>query len=319
MTRACPARTPAKPPPCICPHTFTKPVTMAADMTTPVIAVDGGGTRCRLVLARGDDRLAVEVGPANVTTDFDAALTEIRAGLDRLAEAAGLRSAAIAALPAYLGLAGVTDRALSARVEAALPFANVRVAEDRAAALAGALGAGDGAIAHCGTGLFFGLQRSGATRFIGGWGARLGDEASAFWLGRLALTETLAAVDGLRPHSPLSETLSTRWATPTGLVDFATTATPDAFARLAPEITAAASEGDTLGRHVMEAGAAHLADRLDRLGWSPDLPLCLTGGLAPAYAPWLPDSTRAAIVAPKAAPIEGAVLLARAFAAELAG
>lgn len=289
---------------------------MCAGLTPSVIAVDGGGTRCRLVLERAGARTAVEAGPANVATDFDAALREIRRGLDLLAQEAGLTAEAIAAVPAYLGLAGATDRAICARVEGALPFARVRVEEDRAPALQGALGDVDGAIAHCGTGSFFGLRQGGSARFVGGWGARLGDEASAFWVGRMALTGTLAAVDGLRPHSPLSQALLARWQTPAGLVAFAGSAAPGAIAEIAKDVASAALEGDALGREVMEAGAAHVADMLTRLGWQAGLAICFTGGLAPSYGPYLPDDMQAALVAAKAPPIEGAIALAQAFAGE---
>lgn len=289
---------------------------MCAGLTPPVIAVDGGGTRCRLVLDRAAGRITVETGSANVTSDFDAALGEIRRGLDLLADQAGLSPAEVAAFPAYLGLAGASDRSVCARVEAALPFTRVRVEEDRAAALQGALGDVDGAIAHCGTGSFFGLRQGGVTRFVGGWGSRLGDEASSFWVGRLALTGTLAAVDGLHDHSPLSQALLTRWHGAAGLVEFAAHATPREIGEIARDVAAAATAGDVLGREVMEAGAAHVADMLTRLGWTASLPISFTGGLAPAYAPYLPDAMRAALVEAAAQPIDGAVALARAFAAE---
>ncbi|HCQ64505.1 MAG TPA: ATPase [Rhodobacteraceae bacterium] len=289
---------------------------MCAGLTPSVIAIDGGGTRCRLVLDRADGRLTAETGPANVATDFDAALGEIRRGLDLLADKAGMTAGEIAALPAYLGLAGASDRALCARVAAALPFAFVRVEEDRAAALQGALGDVDGAIAHCGTGSFFGLRQGGTARFIGGWGARLGDEASSFWVGRMALTGTLAAVDGLRSPSALSDALLARWHTPGGLVGFANRAIPGAIGEIAPEVAAAARAGDALGREVMLAGATHVADMLGRIGWQPGLAISFTGGLAPTYAPYLPQSMQAALVEAKAPPIEGAIALARAFALE---
>lgn len=290
---------------------------MCAGLTPPVIAVDGGGTRCRLVLDRAGARTAVEAGPANVATDFDAALGEIRRGLDLLAQKAGLTDAEIAALPAYLGLAGASDRTICARVEAALAFRHVRVQEDRTAALQGALGDGDGAIAHCGTGSFFGLRNGGKSRFVGGWGARLGDEASAFWVGRMALTGTLAAVDDLRPHSPLSTALLARWKTPGGLVAFAGAASPREIAEIARDVATAALDGDTLGREVMEAGAAHVGDMLTRIGWRRELPIAFTGGLAPRYGRYLPDDMQAALVPAKAPPIEGAITLARAFALEV--
>lgn len=282
----------------------------------PVIAVDGGGTRCRLVLDGAGARVAVEAGPANVTTDFDAAIGAVRAGLAALAAKAGMSAGDLAAIPAYLGLAGAADGALCGRVAAALPFARVRVEEDRAAALQGALGHRDGAIAHCGTGSFFGLRRGGTTVFVGGWGAKLGDEASSFWVGREALIGALAAVDGLRPKSPLADALVSRWGSPAGLVAFAADAGTEAIGALAPEVAEAAERGDGLGHDVLSRGAAHVAAMLDFLGWRPGLPICFTGGFAPRYGAFLPGRMRAALVAAEAAPIEGAVALARAFAAE---
>lgn len=289
---------------------------MCAGLTRSVIAVDGGGTKCRLVLDGANGRVAVEAGPANVATDFDAALANIRTGLAALAEAAAVTLDELFATPAYLGLAGAGEPALCARVEAALPLARVRVEEDRMAALQGALSDGDGAIAHCGTGSFFGLRRAGAVRWVGGWGAKLGDEASSYWVGREALSGVLAAVDGLRPSSPLSDALRARWGSPAGLVAFAAEASPDAIGKLALEVAAAATQGDALGRDVLDRGAGHVVAMLDFLGWSADLPICFTGGFAPAYAGYLPERMRAALVDPAAPPIEGAVALAWAFSAE---
>ena len=289
---------------------------MCAGLTPSVVAVDGGGTRCRLVLDTGDGRVAVETGPANVATNLDAALGEIHAGLAALAAKAGLAPDRIAALPAYIGLAGAGDRAIRAQVAHALPFARVRVEEDRTAALQGALGPADGAIAHCGTGSFFGVRQGGQTRYLGGWGSRLGDEASAFWIGREALTGTLAAVDGLRPASALSEAFLARWTSPAGIVAFAADAIPEAIARLAPDVAQAAENGDALGRDVLARGAAHVAAMLDALGWRPGQPICFTGGFGPRYAAYLPDRMGAVLVEKRAEPIEGAVALARAFAEE---
>lgn len=291
---------------------------MCVGLTHSVIAVDGGGTRCRLVLDGPRGRVSVEAGPANVATDFETALANIRAGLAALGGAAGVAPDDLVAMPAYLGLAGAGERALCAQVEAALPFLQVRVEEDRMAALQGALGEADGAIAHCGTGSFFGLRRDGAVRWVGGWGAKLGDEASSHWVGREALAGALLAVDGLRPASPLSDALIARWGSPAGLVAFAAEASPDAIGGLAPEVAVAAAGGDALGRDVLERGAGHVTAMLDFLGWQPGLAICFTGGFAPTYDAYLPAQMRAALVDPAAPPIEGAVALARAFAAEAA-
>ena len=63
-------------------------------------------------------------------------------------------------------------------------------------------------------------------------------------------------------------------------------------------------------------GVPYTFEMLDRLGWTPGLAIAFTGGFAPEYAPYLPEPMRAALVPAAAPPIEGAVALARAFAAE---
>ncbi|MYK32530.1 MAG: ATPase, partial [Boseongicola sp. SB0670_bin_30] len=131
---------------------------MNEPLVSPVIAIDGGGTQCRLALNDGKSIVAVETGSANVSTDFDGALNEISSGLGSLAERAGLKLESLSRIPAFVGLAGMTGEAVSERLRTALPFTHVRIEDDRAAALRGALGRADGAIAHCGTGSFFAAQ-----------------------------------------------------------------------------------------------------------------------------------------------------------------
>lgn len=289
---------------------------MCAGLTPSVIAVDGGGTRCRLVLAAGSGRHAVEVGPANVTSDFDCAVAEIAAGLESLAKSAGMPMPALADVPAYVGLAGATDATVCARVAAALPLRRVRVEDDRRAALRGALGVRDGAIAHFGTGSFYGFQAGGNVRLAGGWGARLGDEGSAFWVGRTALSATLDAVDGLIAPSALTDALLARFDTPYGIVTHAAAASPAEIGALAQVVTAASADGDRVGREILTRGAEDIARVTEKLGWQPGMALCLTGGLGPVYRDYLSESLRNALVRPSAAPIDGAVELAQDFAME---
>jgi glucosamine kinase len=291
---------------------------MCAGLASSVIAVDGGGTRCRLVLDGPDGRHAVEVGPANVTSDFDAAIAEIEAGLGALANAAGTDAAALRDLPAFVGLAGVVDAAMAARVAAALPLRRARVEDDRPSALRGALGARDGAIGHFGTGSFFALQAGGQVRLAGSWGSRLGDEGSAFWVARAALSATLEAVDRLIEPTGLTEALLARFGSPGGIVAEAATAAPGQIGALAVLVTAAAVEDDAVALRILRAGGDHIARVTAQMGWQPGMAFCLTGGLGPSYRPYLPAPLERALIAPDAAPIEGAVALARAFAAETA-
>lgn len=274
------------------------------------IGVDGGGTGCRLALVRDTQRFETEGGPCNVSTDTAGAMRELSAAFDRLAAQAGMERAALRALPICLGLAGVVVGDPRPDISDALRLGHARILDDRAIALRGALGPRDGALVGLGTGSFFALQTDNRARLAGGWGLRLGDEASGAWLGREALKLTLATVDGLEPPSDLTETLLERYGGAQGIVAFSIKAIPKDYGLLAREIVAAADAGDRTGRELMRRGRAYIVTTLDALGWTTDMPLCLTGGLGPIYARYLPEEIRATIVEPEAGALEGALMIA---------
>ena len=283
------------------------------DLSFPLIlAADGGGTKCRMVLCGEGLWHEVEVGAANVSSDFAGAVAELSRGITELAAMAD--GADLTDVPAYLGLAGVKDAEIATRVAAALPLQNVRVEEDRMPAVRGALGDADGVIAHCGTGSFFAARIGGELRFTGGWGWKLGDEASGFWLGHAALRQALAAEDGVQARSGFVDGLLRRFQGGAGLMAWADTASVREIAGLAQEVSAHAAEGDAVAAEVMRAGADVLAEEVRAIGWRSGLPLCLTGGLAGVYVTYLPEDLRAAVQPVQGRPIDGAVALAREFA-----
>ncbi len=290
---------------------------MNAANKTPVLAIDGGGTRCRVASADSDGVISVETRSANVSTDFDGSVREILDGILRLGEQIGVTRGELEARPAFVGLAGVTGTQMVERLKAALPFQNVRIEDDRAAALRGSLSDDDGFLAHCGTGSFFGVQRDGAQRFVGGWGSVLGDEASAQWIGRRALAAALDTVDGRRERSPLTDDLLSKFEGAEGIVRFAGSVGPSEFGMIAQNVTAAAQRKDPNAADVMQAGAGEISQTLLHLGWQPGDPICLTGGIGPYYAPMLPDEMRRCVVDPKGSPLDGAVSLARELAREV--
>ena len=294
-------------------------MTHTLDATTDpdFVAVDGGGTRCRLALCGAGKHISVEVGSANISTNFNAASLEIIKGLHQLAEAAGHPLEKLSALPAYLGLAGMTGAEIAARLAEVLPFKRLRIEDDRPAALRGALGEQDGMIAHCGTGSFIASQVTDQMRFVGGWGPVLGDPASAQWMGRRALTRSLDVVDGLVPASALSTFLLNHLGGAPGIVAFASRATPAEFGQIAQYVTRHAHDGDALGQSLMQDATDKIVFILNRLGWVDGNALCLTGGIAPHYASYLPANMRACLRPPAGAPLDGAMSLGRAFSQEI--
>lgn len=284
-----------------------------------MLAVDGGGTRCRIALQDlGGETFQVETGSANVSSDFDGACAEINTGLDQLSQRSGMALERIREVPCYLGLAGMLSPEIATRLQQALPLSHMRIADDRGSALRGVLGPHNGAVAHCGTGSFLGCQSDGALRLVGGWGARLGDEASAQWLGRLALSRTLDVIDGLASPAPLCTSILDRLATSGEIVEFAEAATPAELGHLSKLVTRHAAEGDHLAQTLLQSGADYIADILTKLHWQPGSRLCLTGGVGAFYAPYLPEQMQAALMPPEGEPIQGALSLAADFAVDLA-
>lgn len=277
------------------------------------IGCDGGGTGCRLIIANAEGRVLAQAhgGPANVTSDFDLAIANLRGALLQAGAQLGHDMADLLRNVAHFGLAGVQSAQDAARVAAEFPFAQICVTEDRTIAVEGALAGADGVLLALGTGTIVAGQRDGQSLRIGGWGLQLSDDASGAWLGRLLLQRVLLSHDGLEPFSPLTEACFAGFGRdPRALVSFAATARPTDYASFAPDVVAAAQAGDAVGVRLMQQGAAYLSRALEVMCFAPPDVLCLSGGLGPSYAPFLPESVQSAIVAPKGQAIDGAVRLA---------
>ncbi|APZ54188.1 BadF/BadG/BcrA/BcrD ATPase family protein [Salipiger abyssi] len=274
-----------------------------------ILAADAGGSTCRLALERDGERIETRLGAANVTSDFDGALRTLISGLSEIAKQAGLSLDALRPCPAYLALAGVTGPEIAARVAAALPLDQAVIEEDRRAAVAGALGEQTGCVAGIGTGSFLARQESDAFATLGGYGLVLGDEASGAWLGRELLVQVLRARDGLEVRSPLTDAVLEEMGGAPGIVTFAARATPRDFGTLAPRVTGA--RGDAVADFLMRRGAGYIATGLNALGWGPEEPLCLIGGVAASYADWLPREMAQALHPARGSALDGALALAR--------
>ncbi len=283
---------------------------MAETSRPDCVAIDGGGTRCRFVVSINDLVQSVEGGTANVSSDFDKSVATILSGLNELAALTGRDIQYLTSLPAFVGLAGVTGPAMVERLKTALPFVTARYADDRPAALRGALGSQNGIVAHCGTGSFLAAQFESDIRLAGGWGPVLGDEGSAQLVGRRLLWLTLQCVDGFHSPTPLTDAVISRFGSAPEIVSFAGSANPHELGALAPMVTDAAADDDPSAQFLLKEAAALVALGIRQIGWSPGLAICLTGGIAPFYGPYLPDDMQADIRPHEADPIEGALALA---------
>ncbi|MFT4959447.1 MAG: glucosamine kinase [Paracoccaceae bacterium] len=282
-----------------------------------LIGVDGGGTSCRIALLRDGQRFEVALERANVASDRDGAIATIRQGLDSVLAKAGLTPGDLAHCKVYMGLAGILSTADSADVARAFQANHIAVFDDRELALRHALGDTDGAIASIGTGSFIGRRSKTSVRYIGGWGLVLDDAASGAWLGRAAFRDTVRAVDGFHPETPLTaEILADFDNSAADLVGFSLSASPADFASYAPLVVAKAAKQDAVAIRLMHLGADYICRSLAVLGWQTGETLCLIGGLGPHYTLHLPDAIAASVVAPKGSALDVALTLAAGLGRE---
>ncbi len=271
------------------------------------IGIDGGGTGCRVAISvAGGPVSETRGGPANIVTDPAGAEAAIREAVLAGLAAQGLGRDDLPAARICAGLAGGRLPGVADAFATRLPFL-AWVVDDSVTAVEGALGGADGTLASLGTGSFF-VRRSGSERrHVGGWGFLLGDEGSAAWLGRRALSLALRVADGRLQPDPLAEALM-RAALPHPSV-FAREARPGDFAQVARVVLE--HDRTPLARRLIAETLEALAEGLADVGHRPGEPLVLTGGLGDLLARHLPGEARADLQPAAGRPLDGALSLAR--------
>ncbi|WFU07613.1 N-acetylglucosamine kinase [Rhizobium sp. CB3090] len=277
------------------------------------IGIDGGGTSCRAAVTdrMGNVLGTGKAGAANILSDLENSLINIVASARQALSDAGLDPELASELPAVVGTAGANVGDYGKRIEKALPFASGQVVTDAMIALQGALGDADGIIGAFGTGSVYNARRHGKVWGIGGWGFIVGDQASGARLGRDLLERSLLAHDKVCLPSPLTEQVMAEFGgDPERVVEFAHSARPKDFAHYAPTVFEYAERDDVIAVGILKTAVNAITESLDALLW-PECPsICLLGGLAKAYQPWLDARHKALLTEPKGDVLSGAVELA---------
>lgn len=282
-------------------------------MTEFAIGIDGGGTSCRAAVADRTGRIIGrgKAGAANILSDLDTSLANIAASARKAFRDAGLDPAGVEGAAAAVGVAGANVGDYGSRIQQALPFAHSRILTDALISLQGALGDADGVVGAFGTGSVYSARRGGVITEIGGWGFVVGDQASGARLGRDLMERTLLAHDRVHPASPVTDKILLEFGNnPERIVEFAHRSKPKDFARFAPEVVTHADLRDPVAMDIMRVAVHAIEENLDTLLW-PECPtICLLGGLAAAYRPWLNPTYRNVLAEPKGDALEGAVAFA---------
>jgi N-acetylglucosamine kinase-like BadF-type ATPase len=278
----------------------------AEDRGVLVLGIDGGGSKCAVVLAR---RAAAGAGfmhivgrgrggPANPrVAGHDVARASITTAVEAAFADAGLGPQTVAA--ACLGLAGVglpedRDAVLAWATQAGLAD-KVLVVPDGLLPFADGVAEPWGVVLIAGTGSLALALRRGETLSAttaadrcGGWGPLLGDEGSGHTIGLAALKAAMRAADGRGPETILREALLRRFAVTEAAELVGRLHAPDVgrreIADVAREVIAAADVGDPVASAIIAAAAADLAAHVRTLALRGEFaagvyPLRLAGGL----------------------------------------
>ncbi|MBI4878289.1 MAG: ATPase [Planctomycetes bacterium] len=266
-----------------------------------LVGVDAGGSKTRVVVTAGDlhPLARAEGGPANAATSGpEEAAVRLEEQVRRLlAQASGGQAAAPRLLACGVAGTGRQEirQALEEHLARTFQPAALLVTSDAEAALAGVdadperrfavvLIAGTGSIA-CGRGAGGELVRAG------GHGWLIGDEGSASWIGRRALSAVLRDEDGSGPRTALSGLArALAGLGPAGDLEPVLRAAGESPARLArffPLVLEAAGAGDAVARRLLREAAAALARLasavIERLDAPPgQVQVALAGGVLAA-------------------------------------
>ena len=259
------------------------------------LGIDGGGTKT--ICAVGDEShllATATAGPSNIVRVGESqARQSLQQSVHQACAAAGIAPAQVS--HTCVGGSGAARPEFAEIVRGFLieilptPIA---VVGDMQIALEAAFDTGPGVIVIAGTGsIAYGRDQQGRTARAGGWGFAIGDEGSAHWIGRSAVSAVLRDADRTDDnsenctHSSLSAALFKAWGV-TSLADLARAANsipPPNFAALFPAV---AASSDELASQVLSNAGRELAQtavvviyRLFAKDHSASVPVAMTGGV----------------------------------------
>ncbi len=232
------------------------------------LGFDAGGTKTDCTLIDGAGRLLAETrgsGANPMRAGFARACDVLGETAQRALSEAGRNAENIRAICAGIAGAGrprVARRMLSYFTHA-FPHAAVRVITDIELALSAATDEGPALVIIAGTGSAVGGRNSaGQVARAGGWGPWIGDDGSAYDIGRRAVKAALSARDGVGPATLLGDKIllaqeTHDWEVVRGRI----AKRPDSvFPPLFPLVTAAAVAGDIVSQEILASAGKSLAE-----------------------------------------------------------
>lgn len=293
---------------------------MVTEQQPLYLGIDGGGSKCRVVLMSAQGQLLGEglSGPANPLRGMSLVTESIIDATQQALSSAGLPASTMSQLVVGAGLAGVNLPEYYQLFSAwKHPFASMHLTSDLHIACIGAHNGQDGAVLICGTGSCGLAAVNGQLLEVGGHGFPYGDNGSGAWFGLQLLQQVLQSKDQLIAPTVMTELLQDELQCDDTLklVSHFMHASATDYARLAPLVFIAAERGDALAGKIVEHGAGHINAIAERLLTIKPVALCLIGGLAYKVEPYLSAAVRQLVVPAAQPPELGAVWFAKSVSA----
>ena len=256
------------------------------------LGIDGGGTKTTCAVGDESQLLAAATaGPSNIVRVGEGKAREsLHRCVRQACAAAGIVPEEVSRT--CVGGSGAAQPELAEIVRSLLAEilpGPTDVVGDMQIALEAAFDSGPGVVVIAGTGsIAYGRNRHGKTARAGGWGFAIGDEGSAHWIGRTAVSAVLRDADlsdASSVESALATSLFKTWgvASIADLARAANSIPPPDFAALFPTI---ASSSDDLATQVLNEAGGELAEvaagvirRLFAKDHSGAVPVAMTGGV----------------------------------------
>jgi N-acetylglucosamine kinase-like BadF-type ATPase len=307
-----------------------------------IVGIDGGGSRTRGILYKGDKELAQsETGTARVgTVGVVESAERILNLISELITQAKLPNREIDA--ALIGLAGTWLKeeqlrsqqliALLAKRERKIDIDKLLVTSDAAIALEAAFEGEDGIVLIVGTGTIA-IAKTPKGEFVrcGGWGIELSDEGSGAWIGREGLTAMARAFDGRGEWTAFADMMIKFFPTINPAIPrtFVAAYNERAFdySTVTPFVMECATNGDAVCLEIIDRAREHLIANVTTLYKKhfkgKKTAVACVGGimeadtiLAQKVKNGLSKQDGLKVVEPKAVPLFGAVNMARELLAK---